>query len=65
MLSFGRPNNESNRYAIEAGLKKRDSAEVMKDFIDDIRADVKAAGLRWPTKEELGVEMPDQIDWSL
>src|SRR5262249_754596 len=30
LLSFGRPNNEGNRYAIEVGLKKRDSAEVMK-----------------------------------
>lgn len=65
MLSFGRPNNEGNRYAIEVGLKKRDSGDVMKDFINDIRADVKAAGLQWPTKEEIGVETPSDIDWSL
>jgi 1,2-phenylacetyl-CoA epoxidase catalytic subunit len=65
LLSFGRPHNEGNRYAIEAGLKKRDSADVMKDFIDDIRDDVKTAGLRWPTSEELGVEVPSDIDWSL
>jgi 1,2-phenylacetyl-CoA epoxidase catalytic subunit len=65
LLSFGRPNNEGNRYAIEVGLKKRDSAEAMRDFINDIRADVKAAGLRWPTKEEIEVELTDDIDWSL
>jgi 1,2-phenylacetyl-CoA epoxidase catalytic subunit len=65
LLSFGRPHNEGNRYAIEAGLKKRDSGEVMKDFINDIRADVKSAGLQWPTKEEIGVEMPEDVDWSL
>lgn len=65
LLSFGRPNNEGNRYAIEVGLKKRDSAEVMKDFINDIRSDVKAAGLQWPAPEEIGVEMPADIDWSL
>src|SRR5262249_42280334 len=65
LLSFGRPNNEGNRYAIEVGLKKRDSSDVMKDFIDDIRADVKAADLRWPTKEEFDVEVPADINWSL
>ncbi|MBL8149669.1 MAG: phenylacetate-CoA oxygenase subunit PaaI [Blastocatellia bacterium] len=65
LLSFGRPHNEGNRYAIEVGLKKRDSAEVMKDFIDDIREDVKATGLEWPSREELGVELPEDIDWSL
>ncbi|MBI4852236.1 MAG: phenylacetate-CoA oxygenase subunit PaaI [Acidobacteria bacterium] len=65
LLSFGRPHNEGNRYAIETGLKKRDSADVMKDFINDIRADVKASGLSWPSQNELGVEMPSDIDWSL
>lgn len=64
LLSFGRPNNEGNRYAIEVGLKKRDSGEVMKDFIADIKADVMAAGLRLPSKEELGIELPADIDWS-
>lgn len=65
LLSFGRPNNEGNKYAIEVGLKKRDSGAVMHDFINDIRADVKAAGLQWPAPTEIGVEMPTDIDWSL
>lgn len=65
LLSFGRPHNEGNKYAIEVGLKKRDSADVMKDFINDIREDVKAANLLWPTQEELGVELPVDIDWTL
>lgn len=65
LLSFGRPHNEGNKYAIEVGLKKRDSADVMKDFINDIREDVKATGLSWPTAEEMGVELPEDIDWTL
>jgi 1,2-phenylacetyl-CoA epoxidase catalytic subunit len=65
LLSFGRPNNEGNRYAIEVGLKKRDSGAVIKDFIDDIRADVKASGLSWPPMAEIGVELPSDIDWTL
>ena len=46
MLSFGRPGTPGNRYAIEQGLKKRDSGECMKDFVDDIRPAVSAAGLQ-------------------
>lgn len=65
LLSFGRPGGEGNAYAIEVGLKKRDSANVMRDFIDDIRPAVKAAGLRWPAPGALGMELPDDMDWSL
>src|SRR5438046_2747694 len=36
MLSFGRPGSEGAKYAIEVGLKKRDPALVMQDFLDDI-----------------------------
>ena len=34
MLSFGRPATEGNRYAIEAGLKKRDSGAFVYDMND-------------------------------
>jgi ring-1,2-phenylacetyl-CoA epoxidase subunit PaaA len=65
LLSFGRPATEGNRYAIEAGIKKRDSGDVMQDYLDDIKPAVKACGLVFPTAAGLGLEMPSTIDWSL
>ena len=65
LLSFGRPGTAGNRYAIEAGIKKRDSGEVMQDYLDDIKPAVKACGLVFPTPKHLGLEMPDGLDWSL
>jgi 1,2-phenylacetyl-CoA epoxidase catalytic subunit len=65
LLSFGRPGTEGNRYAIAVGIKKRDSGAVMQDYLDDIKPAVKACGLTFPGAPELGVEMPDWIDWSL
>ncbi len=56
LLSFGRPGTEGNEYAISVGLKKRDSREVMQDFLADIDGAVKAAGLTLPPLAALGVE---------
>jgi 1,2-phenylacetyl-CoA epoxidase catalytic subunit len=65
LLSFGRPGTPGNRYAIEQGLKKRDSAECMKDFVNDIRPAVKASALRFPDPTALRMELPGDIDWSV
>ena len=65
LLSFGRPNTEGNRYAIEVGLKKRDSGAVMQDFIDDIKPAVRASGLRFPKPENLEMELPPNLNWKL
>jgi 1,2-phenylacetyl-CoA epoxidase catalytic subunit len=65
MLSFGRPNTEGNHYAIEAGLKKRDSGAVMQDFLDDIKPAVAACGLSFPDPAAIGLEAPDTLNWSL
>jgi 1,2-phenylacetyl-CoA epoxidase catalytic subunit len=65
MLSFGRPGTDGNRYAIEAGLKKRDSGDVMQDFVSDIKPATKACGLRFPAPEAIGLEAPPGLDWSL
>jgi 1,2-phenylacetyl-CoA epoxidase catalytic subunit len=64
LLSFGRPGTPGNRYAIESGLKKRDSGECMKDFVDDIRPAVRAASLRFPDPASLRMELPADVDWS-
>jgi 1,2-phenylacetyl-CoA epoxidase catalytic subunit len=64
LLSFGRPGTAGNRFAIEQGVKKRDSGACMKDFVDDIRPAVKAAGLHFPAPAALHMELPADIDWS-
>ena len=65
LLSFGRPGTEGNRYAIGVGIKRRDSGGVMQDYLDDIKPAVKACGLVFPTPAELGLQMPETLDWSL
>jgi 1,2-phenylacetyl-CoA epoxidase catalytic subunit len=65
LLSFGRPDTEGNRYAIDVGIKKRDSGAVMQDYLDDIKPAVKACGLAFPTPADLRLEMPADLDWSL
>jgi len=65
MLSFGRPHTDGNKYAIEAGLKKRDSGLVMQDFVDDIKPAVVACGLKFPDPMAIGLECPPELNWSL
>jgi 1,2-phenylacetyl-CoA epoxidase catalytic subunit len=45
LLSFGRPGGDGNAFAIAAGLKARDSAEVTRDFLADVGRTAQAAGL--------------------
>lgn len=65
LLSFGRPGTAGNRFAIAAGLKTRDSGAVMQDFINDIKPTMMTCGLRFPEREKIGIEMPDDIDLRL
>jgi 1,2-phenylacetyl-CoA epoxidase catalytic subunit len=65
LLSFGRPATEGAHYAISVGLKKRDAAAVMQDFLDDIKPAVKACGLAFPPLAKIGVEAPPAIDLAL
>jgi 1,2-phenylacetyl-CoA epoxidase catalytic subunit/(2Fe-2S) ferredoxin len=65
LLSFGRPGTSGNRFAIEVGLKTRDSAAVMQQFLDDIKPTMRAAGLRFPAAERVGVELFEGVDLSL
>ena len=65
MLSFGRPKTEGNAYAMSVGLKKRDSGEVMQDFLNDIKPAVRSAGLRFPAPKSLGMDLPSALDWSV
>jgi len=45
LRSFGRPGGAGNAFAIAAGLKTRDSAEVARDFLADLAPTAAAAGL--------------------
>jgi 1,2-phenylacetyl-CoA epoxidase catalytic subunit len=65
LLSFGRPGTQGNRFAIEHGIKKRDSGDCMQDFVADIKPAVRAAGLRFPGPAALEMELPPQLDWSV
>ena len=65
LLSFGRPQTEGNKYAISVGLKKRDSGEVMQDFLNDIKPAVKSCGLAFPPPQQLGMEFPPTLDWAV
>jgi ring-1,2-phenylacetyl-CoA epoxidase subunit PaaA len=62
---FGRPGTPGNRYAVEAGLKHRDSGAVMRDYVQDLKPVMAQCGLRFPPREEMGVEIPPDIDLTL
>ena len=62
MRSFGRPYTEGNTYAVEHGLKRRQSDEVMKEYVEDIKPTMRAVGLRFPPRGEIGLELPNDID---
>lgn len=68
MRSFGRPGPERSRFAIEAGLKTRDSAAVAQDYVDSLKTVMRLCGLQFPTRDrlrELGTETAPDIDLSV
>jgi ring-1,2-phenylacetyl-CoA epoxidase subunit PaaA len=65
LLSFGRPGTAGNAVAIRAGLKGRDSGEVMNEFLEDLKPTMRACGLAFPPPETLGVELPPDVAWRL
>ena len=56
---FGR---SVDRYAVEHGLKKRESDEVMKEYVKDVRPTMRAVGLQFPPAEQIGFELPADLD---
>jgi 1,2-phenylacetyl-CoA epoxidase catalytic subunit len=50
---------------MSVGLKKRDSGEVMQDFVNDVKNSVRECGLQFPEAAAIGLEVPDGLDWSL
>jgi ring-1,2-phenylacetyl-CoA epoxidase subunit PaaA len=65
LRSFGRPEHERSRYAIEVGLKTRDSAAVAQDYVDSLKTVMRLCGVQFPTRErlsELGTDTAADID---
>ena len=65
LRSFGRPGIERSRFAIEAGLKTRDSCAVAQDYVDSIKSTARLCGIVLPSRErllELGTETAADID---
>ena len=65
LRSFGRPDPERSRFAIQAGLKTRDSAAVAQDYVDSLKQVMRLCGIEFPTRErllELGTETAPDID---
>jgi len=58
LRSFGRPGTPRSRRAIELGLRRRDSAEVVRDYLAELAPIVQACGLRLPSREIMGLELP-------
>ena len=61
LLSFGRPGGAGNRVAIAAGLKRRDSGDVMRDFVADVLPTARAAGLVLTARATAGVVAPPNL----
>ncbi|HKE13355.1 MAG TPA: Phenylacetic acid catabolic protein [Kofleriaceae bacterium] len=61
LRSFGRPGSPRSKRAIELGLRQRDSAEVIRDYLGELGPIMKACGLRMPTREQIGLELPDHV----
>ncbi len=62
MRSFGRPYTEGNQYAVEHGLKRRQSDEVMREYVEDIKPTMRAVGLKFPPRDQIGLELPPDLD---
>jgi 1,2-phenylacetyl-CoA epoxidase catalytic subunit len=61
LLSFGRPGGAGNHAAIAAGLKRRDSGDVLRDFLADIRPTARAARLAFTPAATEGIVLPSGL----
>ncbi len=68
LRSFGRPHSPGNAYAIDVGLKTRDSAAVAQDYLDSLKTIMRVSGLVFPDRPCLmtaGTETSPDVDLSL
>ena len=61
LRSFGRPGTTRSARAVELGLRQRDSAEVIREYLDDLLPIVTACGLRFPSRASLELDLPEGL----
>ncbi|MBI4509875.1 MAG: phenylacetate-CoA oxygenase subunit PaaI [Deltaproteobacteria bacterium] len=61
LMSFGRPGSARGLRAVALGLKARDSADVMREFLCDLLPTMSACGLRFPPERAIELDLPDGI----
>jgi 1,2-phenylacetyl-CoA epoxidase catalytic subunit len=61
LRSFGRPGSPRSKRAIELGLRQRDSAEVIRDYLAELVPVMRACGLRLPSRAQIGLDLPADI----
>lgn len=61
LRSFGRPGSPRSKRAIELGLRQRDSAQVIREYLAELEPTMTACGLRLPTRAQLGLDLPDDV----
>jgi len=63
---LGRPGSPQNRYCFRVGLKNRDSADEIDDYIGYVKGIAERCDIGFPTRQELaagGVELPEGLSW--
>lgn len=61
LRSFGRPGTERGKRAIALGLKRRDSAEVIREYVASIEPILNRVTLKLPSRAQLGLDLPSDI----
>jgi 1,2-phenylacetyl-CoA epoxidase catalytic subunit len=61
LRSFGRPGSARGQRAIALGLKSRDSADVVREYIAALEPIMSACDLKFPSREALGLDLPDDL----
>lgn len=56
LRSFGRPGSERGKQALELGLKRRDSGDVVRDYLEAIAPILAACDLALPDVDSLGLD---------
>jgi len=65
MRIFGRAGTSGNAYCLKVGLKTRDSGDVAAAYVESVRPVMAACGLRFPSRAELPLDLPPQVDLSV
>lgn len=61
LLSFGGSDSPNDRRAVELGLKARPAADVLREYLRDLQPALEACALRFPSRERLGLDLPDDV----